>query len=373
MVTFVKSSKRFAALALLVPALAACGGTGTTTSPTAATSATSAPAATAMMEPTAAPMATTMTAPTAAAEPTSGTTAGAMTELPDVDPATVSGDMSIAGSSTVFPLTQRMAERFTEDGYTGNPAIESIGTGAGIERFCNGEIDIANASRAIKEEETAKCAEKNITPVEFRVGTDALTIVINPENTWATDLTLDQLAAIYSGEAKTWADVDPSYPADAIQVFSPGSDSGTFDFFAEKVFATDYKADKQTAYAKILNLPGVQLSENDNVLVQGVEGNKNAIGYFGYAYFQENEGKLKALSVDGIEPNEETAESGDYELSRPLFIYSDATIMANKPQVAAFINYYLTNVNDEILEVGYFPASEEALNEAKTNLMDASK
>ncbi|MBC8161201.1 MAG: PstS family phosphate ABC transporter substrate-binding protein, partial [Roseiflexaceae bacterium] len=306
---------------------------------------------------------------TAAAEPSAaaGGGSGTMVELPEVDPSTVTGDFVAAGSSTVFPLAERMVERFTEDGYAGNPVIESIGSGAGIERFCNAETDIANASRAINEEETATCTAADREPLEFRVGTDALTIVVSAENDFIDDITIEQLNQIYSGAVTTWDQVDPSFPAETIQVFSPGSDSGTFDYFAEVVFEDDDEGPN-----KILQTPGIQLSEDDNVLVQGVEGSPNAIGFFGYAYFQENQAGLKALTVDGIEPNEETAESGDYPISRPLFIYSAASILAEKPQVASFINYFLTNVGDEILDVGYFPASEEAINEAKQTLLDNS-
>jgi phosphate binding protein len=341
-------------LILLVPILAACGSSGATSSPTAAP---------------AAPAAEATSAP--AAEATAAPAAGAMTELPQVDPAAVEGDIIIAGSSTVYPLSQRMAENFKQEGYAGQMTIDSIGSGAGIERFCKGETDIANASRAIKDEETATCQAIGIDPIEFRVGTDALTLVVSNQNSFVEDLTIEQLAQIFSGAAKTWKDVDAAWPDQPIQLFSPGTDSGTFDFFAEKVFDKDYKADKKTAYAKITQAPGVQLSENDNVLVQGVEGSPNAIGYFGYAYFKENAGKLKAVKINGVMPDEQTAESGEYPLARPLFIYSAKSIMAKKPQVAAFISYYLAYVNDEIADVGYVPASADALNTAKQNLLDA--
>ncbi|NTW03346.1 MAG: phosphate ABC transporter substrate-binding protein PstS family protein, partial [Oscillochloris sp.] len=244
-----------------------------------------------------------------------------------------------------------------EDGYTGQITIDSIGSGAGFERFCvAAETDIATASRAIKAEETEACAKNNRTPVEFRIGTDALAITVSSENTFLTGLTKEQLAKVFSGEAKTWKDVDASYPDEAIQLFSPGTDSGTFDYFVEAVFAKDD--------AKLLGA-NPQLSEDDNVLVQGIEGSPYAIGYFGYAYYLENKDKLKILDIDGVTPDETTAEDGSYPLSRPLFVYSDAALMTEKPQVAAFINFLLTNVNDEIVEVGYFPASTESLDTAK--------
>ncbi len=367
------------ALALLLPILAACGGAATTTAPTTApvTAATDTLAPTAAAAATEAPAATTAPTEAAAAtaaptEAAASTTAPAATApaaggealaLPEVDPAAVTGDMITAGSSTVFPLSERMAEVFTEDGYAGQITIDSVGTGGGFERFCvAGETDIANASRAIKDDEIAACKSIGREPIEFRVGTDALAVVVSSENDFLTELSLEQLGAIFNGDAKTWADVDPSYPAEAIQLFSPGSDSGTYDYFVEAVLEDD---------ATKLQASGAQFSENDNVLVQGVEGSPYAIGYFGYAYFQENASKLKILTIDGVEPTEVTAEDGSYPLARPLFIYSDAKIMAEKPQVASFINYYLTYVNDEITEVGYFPASVEALNGARQNWLDA--
>lgn len=295
-------------------------------------------------------------------------------ELPAVDPLSLSGDIIIAGSSTVYPLTEAVAELFGDEGFAGDPTIDSIGSGAGIERFCNGEIDIANASRAIEQEEIDTCVANGITPIEFRVGTDALTVVVSSENAFVDNLTLEQLGQIFSGQATTWDQVDPGFPAETIQVFSPGTDSGTFDFFVEAAVEPlfeDAEDSGAAAEEAILSVPGIQFSEDDNVLVQGVEGSPYAIGYFGFAYYVENEDRLNAVAIDGVEPNEETAERGEYALSRPLYIYSDANIMAENPQVAGFISYYLTNVNDVIQEVGYFPASVEALNQAKQNYLDA--
>jgi phosphate binding protein len=283
--------------------------------------------------------------------------AGGLVELPMVDPLEVSGDIIAAGSSTVFPLTERMAERFQDEGYAGNITIDSIGSGAGFERFCvAGETDISNASRAINESEIEACRAIGREPLEFRVGTDALAVVVSAENDFVDSLSLEELAQVFS-TAQTWSEVNPEWPEEPILRFIPGTDSGTFDYFVEEVFEENQEP--------ILNAANLQLSEDDNVLVQGVLGSPYAVGFFGYAYFNENKEALKALAIDGIEPTEETAESGEYPLARPLFIYSSANIMQEKPQVAAFINYYLLNVNDEILEVGYFPASEEALTQAK--------
>jgi phosphate transport system substrate-binding protein len=283
--------------------------------------------------------------------------------LPEVDPAAVSGQVVTAGSSTVFPLTERMVLRFADEGFSGDVTIDLIGTGAGFERFCvNGETDIANASRAIKDTEIESCRSIGREPIEFRVGTDALAVVVSNQNTFLTGVTSEQLALIFS-TAETWADVDPSWPAEPILRYIPGTDSGTFDYFVEAIFDSEE--------APILNASNLNLNEDDNVLVQGVLGSPYAVGFFGFAYYNENAGELKAVSIDGEIPEEASAESGKYSLARPLFIYSDATIMQEKPQVAAFINFYLTFVNEEILDVGYFPASAEALDAARQAWLDA--
>jgi phosphate binding protein len=288
-------------------------------------------------------------------------------------PDAVTGDIITAGSSTVFPLSERMAELFQQEGYTGNVTVDSIGSGAGFERFCvAGESDVANASRAIKDSEKEACAAIDREPIEFRVGTDALAVVVSAENDFLTSITKEQLGQIFKGEITTWDQVDAAYPAEAIGVYSPGADSGTFDYFIEAVVGpitlnAEGKADLVASEAALLGLEGAQFSEDDNVLVQGVEGSPYAIGYFGYAYFAENAGALKAIAINDVEPNQETVDAGTYPLARPLFIYSDAKILADKPQVAAFLYFYLSNVNDNIVDVGYFPAPEADL----TASMDA--
>ncbi len=305
-------------------------------------------------EPTAEPETAVEPTKAQAEEPEEEMMAG---ELPAVDPLAINGDIAMAGSSTVFPLAERMAERFQDEGYDGNITIDSIGSGAGFERFCvEGESDISSASRPIKDSEIASCNEIGRNPIEFRVGTDALAIVVSTENDFVDNLSLEQLAAVFS-TAETWADVDSSWPDEPILRFSPGTDSGTFDYFTEEVFDEETEA--------LLNAENLQLSEDDNVLVQGVLGSPYAIAYFGYAYFAENADTLKVLSIDGVAPTAENVDNNSYPLARPLFIYSDATIMEAKPQVAGFINFFLTFVNEEVVDVGYFPASEPILAAAR--------
>jgi phosphate transport system substrate-binding protein len=284
----------------------------------------------------------------------------------DINPADYTGDITMAGSSTVYPVSEKIVELFKADGYEGmgNIKLDSIGSGAGFERFCTtGETDISNASRGIKESEIEACQAINRTPIEFRVGTDALAVVINKGNTFATNVTTEELAKLFSNEAQKWSDVNPTWPAEAIHRYVPGTDSGTYDFFIE--FVTQKVYGKDNGETIFLGAANLQASEDDNVLVQGVAGDPYAIGFFGFAYYKENENKLGILSIDGVTPDFDTAEAGTYPLARPLYIYSDAAIIQDKPQVSAFIGYYLANVSDIIGGVGYFPASQEAIDAAK--------
>lgn len=296
-----------------------------------------------------------------------------LTGLPIVDPFTIEGDIVTAGSSTVFPLSEAIAARFEDEGYGGQITIDSIGSGAGLERFCvAGESDIANASRPIEQEEIDQCNEVGREPIEIRVGTDALVVAVSQSNYFVEDLTLGELATLFSlPRGSTWDQVNPDFPAHPISLFSPGTDSGTFDYFVEVIFEEDE--------APLLEADP-QLSEDDNVLVQGVVGDgctegdlstACGVSYFGYAYFTENEDTLKALSIEGIEPNAESV-LGDYPVARPLFIYTAPSIIAEKPHVAQFIAYYLNNVNDVIGGVGYFPAPDENIQAAATALLDAA-
>lgn len=291
------------------------------------------------------------------------------TGLPVIDPLDITGDIVTAGSSTVFPLSEAVAALFEDEGYGGQITIDSIGSGAGFERFCEaGESDISNASRPIKDEEVAACESIGRTPIEFRVGTDALAVSVSIDNYFVESLTMEQLAVAFS-TAKTWADVDPAFPAHPIALFSPGTDSGTFDYFVEGVFEEDPEP---------LLAADPQLSEDDNILVQGISGDgcteddvstTCAIGYFGYAYFVENDSVIRAISVEGVEPNADNVDAGEYPLARPLFMYSSASIIEDKPQVGEYLAFYLNRVNEVIEAVGYFPAPEAAIKDGADALL----
>ncbi len=352
-----KSFTALGALAVLSMLLAAC-----------------APAAAPTAMPTTAAAESTSTQP-AAAEATA-TQPSVEPTLDPYDPAAVTGDIYTAGSSTVGPLTEAVIEQFVADGFTGQVKNDIIGSGAGFERFCKtGETDIANASRPIKDSEVENCGKLSParTPIGFLVGLDAIAVVVNKQNDFLTNVTLDQLGKIFTS-AEKWSDVDPSWPAEPILRYTPGTDSGTFDFFVETVLQKPNQiANLDDAKKLALDAKNLNLSEDDNVLVQGVEGNKYAIGYFGFAYYKEQADRMKVISVDGITPSEQTAEDASYVLSRPLFIYSDAGIIKAKPQVGAFIRYYIENVNSLIEKVGYFPASQARLDEGLAALDAAMK
>ncbi|HAF84846.1 MAG TPA: phosphate-binding protein, partial [Sphaerochaeta sp.] len=224
--------------------------------------------------------------------------------LPGVNPLKVSGNIITAGSSTVYPLSERMAERFMQEGYSGTITIDSIGSGAGFERFTvAGETDISNASRPIKDKEIEAAKAIGRVPLEFRVGTDALAVVVSKQNTFVKNLTKEELAKVFS-TAKTWSDVNPAWPNEPIQRFIPGTDSGTFDYFSEEVFKKNPEP--------MLSARNLQLSEDDNILVQGIKGSPYGIGFFGYAYYAENKASLNILSIEGIEASATNVDNGTY-------------------------------------------------------------
>src|SRR5688500_2158193 len=285
-----------------------------------------------------------------------------------IDYSKLSGELRIDGSSTVFPIAEAAEEEFRSEAKNVRVNVALSGTGGGFEKFCRGETVISNASRPIKTgagSETEKCTTAGVTPVEFKVAIDALTVVVSPQNTWAKCMTVQQLNTLYKdGGAKKWSDIDPSWPSDNIKVYYPGADSGTFDYFNEAVIGavkgTSHRSDGTS-------------SEDDDVLVRGVEGDKNAIGYFGFAYFQEAGNKLKAVEVDGgggcVAPSIETALAGEYKpLARPLFMYSSKEILTENAAVVGFLDFILENQKDLNTSVGYIPLPQAELAKAKATL-----
>jgi phosphate transport system substrate-binding protein len=270
----------------------------------------------------------------------------------------LSGSIRIDGSSTVAPLTEAIAEEFEAANPGVRVTVGTSGTGGGFEKFCAGETAISDASRAIEPEEVEACEEAGIELEEVRVATDALTVVVNPENP-VSCLTVDQLGAIWGPDSKvsSWSEVPDLKEEfdEELQLFGPGTDSGTFDYFTEEING------EEGASRKDYNNVG----ENDNATVTGVQGAPGGMGYFGFSFYQENEGTLKALEVDGgkgcVAPSAETAQADEYvPLSRPLFIYPSAAAL-KKPEVKGFVDFYLENVNDLAEAVGFIPLTEEQL------------
>ncbi|MGH3935659.1 MAG: PstS family phosphate ABC transporter substrate-binding protein [Pseudonocardiaceae bacterium] len=264
--------------------------------------------------------------------------------------AQASGQVRADGSSTVAPLTSAAAELFRASNPNVNVTVATSGTGGGFEQFCSGNTDISNASRAIKDEEKQRCQSAGIEFTELVVANDALTVVVNPANNWANCLTVEQLKTIWGPESErkvtNWNQVDPSFPDVPLALFGPGTDSGTFDYFTDEINGTEGAS--RTDYSA---------SEDDNVLVQGVEGARGATAYFGYTYFEENQDKLKAVQVNGgqgcVAPSAETVQNGTYvPLARPLFIYVNNE-SSKRPEVAEFVKFYAGQI-DQIAKAAQF-------------------
>ncbi|MGD1950030.1 MAG: PstS family phosphate ABC transporter substrate-binding protein [Leptolyngbyaceae cyanobacterium] len=287
------------------------------------------------------------------------TAAGALTAT-----SAVAQSIAIDGSSTVFPITEAMAEEYALSGNSASITVGVSGTGGGFKKFCTGETVISNASRPIKDTEKELCAANGINYIAVPVACDALTVVVNPANDWATEMTVEQLNTMWDAPAEgtitRWNQIDPSWPDEEIGLYGPGTDSGTFDYFTDEVNGdggvsrADYTA-----------------SEDDNILVRGVAGDPYAIGYFGLAYFSENSDILRAVSIlneetgEFIEPTVENVEADIYQpLGRPLFISVNTEALADSSTgVANFVEFYIeqADAGELILEVGYVPLPDSAI------------
>lgn len=266
--------------------------------------------------------------------------------------------VKIDGSSTVYPITEAVAEDFQKLKKNAVKVTVGIsGTGGGFKKFCRGETDISDASRPILAKEMDICREAGIQYVELPIAYDALTVVIHPQNDWAKTLTVAELKKIWEpgaqGKLKSWKDVNPAFPDVPLKLYGPGADSGTFDYFTEAVVGKS-KSSRGDYTA----------SEDDNVLVQGVSRDKGGLGYFGFAYYLENQKKLKAVGIDGgkgsVVPSPEAVENGTYApLSRPIFIYVNAKSM-DKPEIREFVEFYLKNAPKLVKEVKYVPLPQKA-------------
>ncbi len=272
------------------------------------------------------------------------------------------GSLSIDGSSTVYPITEAVAEEFQKANPSARVTVGISGTGGGFKKFCNGETDISDASRPIKPTEVDACKAKGIDYIELPIAYDGLAVLVNPKNSWATCMTVSELKTLWQPEAQNkvekWSQVRPGWPDKDIHLFGPGVDSGTYDYFTEAVVGKEHSSRGD-----------FQSSEDDNVLVQGIANDPLAIGFFGFAYYEENRGKLKLLGIDDeksengtgcVQPSAATVENGTYQpLSRPLFIYVKKSV-ADTPMVKAFVKSYTQNAPTLVREVGYIPFAPDA-------------
>lgn len=279
----------------------------------------------------------------------------------------VSGEIEADGSSTVGPLTEAVIEEFAAVA-PGIAVTNGVsGSGGGFNRFVNGEIAISNASRAIAEDEVALAAENAVNYYEFSVAYDGITVVVNAENDFVDSMTVEQLQQLWSadGGIVNWSDINPDWPEEPIELYGPGADSGTFDYFNEVILGEDVAV--RTDY-----IP----SEDDNVLVQGVIGSANALGYFGFAFYVENQDSLRAVPIDSgsgpVEPTVETIADGSYApLSRPLFIYVNAEMLQGDPALQEFVRYYLSTSDELAPDVGYIALPGDIELEQQTKLEGA--
>lgn len=280
---------------------------------------------------------------------------GGNSDSDNSDAEAVSGSVAVDGSSTVYPMSNAAAELLGEEQPDVQVSVGFSGTGGGFEKFCAGETDISDASRPIKDEEKATCESAGIEFTELLVATDALTVAVNPD--LAVDcLTTQQVIDLFGPAKKptNWKDLDPNFPDEAITGFIPGTDSGTYDYMAADVVKDESEALRED----------FESSEDDNVLVQGVEGTKGAVGFFGYSYYEENADKLKALKIDDgngcIEPSAETAQAGEYTpLARPLFIYVKNTSYADNAAVKAYVDFYIDNLLSIAETAQFIPLNDE--------------
>ena len=276
------------------------------------------------------------------------------------------GTVSADGSSTVGPYVTSAAESFRDESGA-NVTVGISGTGGGFDRFCRGETDLSNASRPIDEDEVTICEENDVEYLELQVANDALTVAVNSDNDWATCLTVDELNAIWKpgSTVKSWQDVRPSFPDEPLELFGPGTDSGTFDYFTDAINGEEGAS--RTDY---------QASEDDNVIVQGVSGTPGGMGYFGFSYFEENQDTLKALEIDDgsgcVAPSADAAQSGEYTpLARPLFVYAKTSAL-ERQEVEDFLRHMLDNEATIAETAQFVPLNETQLEENLSKLDDAT-
>ncbi len=285
---------------------------------------------------------------------------------PSTEESKLSGEIKIDGSSTVYPITEAIAEEFRRNQPDVKVSIGVSGTGGGFKKFSRNESDINNASRPIKDEEAQTCKENNISYIKLNIAIDGLAVIVNKENTWVDHITVEELKKIWEpaaqGTITKWSQIRAGWPDEPFNLYGPGVASGTYDYFTEAIVGKSGSSRGDFT-----------ASEDDNVLVQGISGDKNALGFFGLAYFEENQDNLKLIGVDNgsgvVIPTPETVKNGTYApLSRPIFIYV-SNAAAKRPEVVKFVNFYLENASTLVPDVGYIALPDA---EYKSGLTDFS-
>src|SRR5918998_83678 len=273
----------------------------------------------------------------------------------------ISGEISVEGSSTVQPITQAAAELFREQNPDARISVGGAGTSDGFEAFCQGDTQISDASRPIDvAEEIPVCKENGVEYIEIPIAYDGISVVVNKQgNDWATDITSEELKKIWEpsaeGKITKWSQVRSEWPDRELSLYGPGTESGTYEFFNETIVANEEEVSRQS---------DVEMSEDDNVLVQGVSGDANALGYFGYSYYVNNRDKLKLFALDGVKPTEDSIRSGEYLLSRPLFIYVSTDALKNNEAVKPFVDFYLAPENlDRLVKAAKYVTMPDSLEE----------
>jgi phosphate transport system substrate-binding protein len=271
----------------------------------------------------------------------------------------VSGEIRIEGSSTVYPITQAAAELFRQENPDARIEVGGAGTSDGFQAFCQGDTQISDASRPIEAEEIEACKKAGVEYIEIPIAYDGISVVVNKKgNDWATDITSDELKKMWEpsaeGKVTKWSQVNPDWPAKPLDLYGPGTESGTYEFFNGEIVGNEEEVNRQS---------DVEMSEDDNVLVQGVSGDANALGYFGYSYYENNLDTLRALAVDGVKPTQDTIRSSEYPLSRPLFVYVSTEALKKNKAVKPFMGFYLSQQNlDRLVKAAKYvtiPASLE--------------
>lgn len=294
-----------------------------------------------------------------------GSSTTSSSPTPDNGGPKVSGDVKIDGSTTVYPISEMMAEDFKAANDGTNFTVGKVGTGSGMKKFIAGEIDIAGASRPIKEDEDAKLKAAGIEYLEIPIAYDGVSVVVNPENNWVTDFKVAELQKAFApgSTVKTWKDINPAWPADKINFYGPSENHGTYEYFTEEIVGK--KGDIRADY---------QANQEYTAVIQAIAGDKNGIGYVGFNYFDENKDKVKAATIEGIAPAPETIEGGTYKpLSRPLFIYVSKKAYTDKPQVKAFVDYVLTDAGLEaVSEAKYVKLPADAIAAVRKRVTDGT-